>query len=96
MKDKISKGCCNWNLFKSKKNETKIDTIMIHMHGGGFIALSSRMMQSMTRRWANELKIPIFSIDYRKPPEHTFPTAPNDCLRVYKFLLKKLSYYMDI
>jgi hormone-sensitive lipase len=41
---------------------------MIHMHGGGFIALSSRMMQSMTRKWANELKIPVFSIDYRKPP----------------------------
>ena len=69
---------------------------MIHMHGGGFIALSSRMMQSMTRRWANELKIPIFSIDYRKPPEHPFPAATNDCLTVYKFLLKKISYYMDI
>lgn len=69
---------------------------MIHMHGGGFIALSSRMMQSMTRRWANELKIPIFSIDYRKPPEHPFPAATNSCLTVYKFLLKKISYYMDI
>jgi hormone-sensitive lipase len=68
MKGKISKTCCDWKFFKEKLYEEKIDTIMIHMHGGGFIALSSRMMQSMTRKWANELKIPVFSIDYRKPP----------------------------
>lgn len=97
MKDKIRKWCCDWRPFKeSKGREKKIDTIMIHMHGGGFIALSSRMMQSMTRRWANQLHIPIFSIDYRKPPEHPFPSATNDCLTVYKFLLKNLSHYMDI
>lgn len=95
MKDKTPTTCCDWDFLK-KIRLHKIDTIMIHMHGGGFIALSSRMMQSMTRRWANELKIPIFSIDYRKPPEHPFPAATNDCLTVYKFLLKKISYYMDI
>lgn len=66
------------------------------MHGGGFIALSSRMMQIMTRRWANQLKIPIFSIDYRKPPTFPFPVAPNDCLAVYKFIIKKINKYMNI
>lgn len=66
------------------------------MHGGGFIALSSRMMQTMTRRWANKLKIPIFSIDYRKPPSHPFPAAPNDCLDVYKFIITKIHKYMNI
>ena len=60
---------------------------MIHMHGGGFIALSSRMMQTMTRRLSNQLQIPIFSIDYRKPPNDPFPAAPNDCLAVYKFIV---------
>lgn len=69
---------------------------MIHMHGGGFIALSSRMMQTMTRRWANKLKIPIFSIDYRKPPTDPFPAAPNDCLAVYKFIVNKIKRYMNI
>lgn len=66
------------------------------MHGGGFIALSSRMMQTMTRRWANKLKIPIFSIDYRKPPTDPFPAAPNDCLSVYKFIVNKIRNYMNI
>lgn len=69
---------------------------MIHMHGGGFIALSSRVMQTMTRKWANQLKIPIFSIDYRKPPNDPFPAAPNDCLAVYKFIVKKINKYMSI
>ena len=66
------------------------------MHGGGFIALSSRMMQTMTRKWANQLKIPIFSIDYRKPPNDPFPAAPNDCLAVYKFIVSKIRTYMNI
>jgi len=66
------------------------------MHGGGFIALSSRMYQYITRRWANHLKIPVFSIDYRKPPSDPFPAAPNDCLTVYKFIINKIKYYMNI
>lgn len=69
---------------------------MIHMHGGGFIALSSRMMQTMTRRWAKKLKIPIFSIDYRKPPAFPFPAASQDCLTVYKFIVNHINKYMNI
>lgn len=82
---------------KDKAEDFKeIDSVIIHMHGGGFIALSSRMSQSMTRRWANNLKIPIFSIDYRKPPSHPFPAASDDCLTVYKFIINKIKYYMNI
>src|SRR5690349_9599624 len=66
------------------------------MHGGGFIALSSRSTQSYTRKWANQLNVPIFSIDYRMPPNHPFPTAPNDCFTVYQFLLNHIDKYMNI
>jgi hormone-sensitive lipase len=38
------------------------------MHGGGFFAGSSRATQSFTRRWSINLKVPIISVDYRKPP----------------------------
>jgi hormone-sensitive lipase len=55
-------------------NENDLDTIIIHFHGGGFVALSSETSQSYTRKWANELKIPVFSVDYRKPPKYRFPT----------------------
>ena len=66
------------------------------MHGGGFIALSSRAMQIYTRKWANELDIPIFSVDYRMPPDHPFPQAPHDCFLVYRFLLNHVHQYMNI
>ncbi len=66
------------------------------MHGGGFLALSSRSMQVYTRRWARDLQVPVFSIDYRMPPQHRFPTAPQDCLKVYKFLTQKISKYLNV
>ena len=66
------------------------------MHGGGFIALSSTTMQSQTRRWANILKVPIFSIDYRKPPSFRFPTAVEDCYTVYNFIISHIHNYFNI
>ena len=66
------------------------------MHGGGFISLSSQSMQIFTRRWARDLKLPVFSIDYRMPTEHPYPTAPYDCLRVYEFLITHINKYMNI
>lgn len=66
------------------------------MHGGGFIAMSSSSMQIYTRRWANHLKIPIFSVDYRMPPDFPFPQPAEDCLAVYEFITNHISYYMNI
>lgn len=66
------------------------------MHGGGFIALSSRSMQNYTRQWARSLKVPVFSVDYRMPNEHPFPTAPYDCLRVYEFLINSVHKFMNV
>lgn len=80
----------------SSKGDENIESIILHMHGGGFAVHSSRSSQGFTRKWANELKIPIFSIDYRMAPEHLHPTAAYDCLRVYKFLNEHLFTFMRI
>jgi len=68
----------------------------VHIHGGGFIALSSSSSQNFTRRWSNTLDLPVFSIDYRMPPEHPFPTAPLDCYKVYHFLVHHIHKYLNI
>ena len=70
-----------------------IDKVILHMHGGGFVALSSRSMQNYNRKWANVLGVPIISIDYRMPPENPFPQAPHDCLTFYRFVLAHLHQY---
>lgn len=79
-----------------EQSSDDIDKIILHMHGGGFLALSSRSMQVYTRRWARDLKVPVFSVDYRMPSEHPFPTAPNDCLTVYKFLVHHIHKYINV
>ncbi len=54
------------NTFKKKNDAPK--TVIFHIHGGGFISMSSFIHQSYTRRWANSLNIPIISVDYGKAP----------------------------
>lgn len=55
------------------------DTIIVHIHGGGFIAMSSGSHQSYTRLWAKQLRVPVFSVDYSLAPQHPYPEALNDC-----------------
>lgn len=52
--------------FKKKSDSPK--TAIFHIHGGGFISMSSFIHQSYTRKWANSLNIPIISVDYGKAP----------------------------
>ena len=56
----------------------KVNALIIHVHGGGFVSMSSGSHQTYTRLWANELGVPIFSIDYRLAPKDQFPAALND------------------
>lgn len=58
--------------------------------------MSSEMMQNYTRVWANQLKIPVFSLDYRKPPYHRFPEPLQDCVSAYKFIVEKIGEHINI
>jgi len=61
-----------------KMKDQDFDAIVLHVHGGGFVAMSSGSHQSYTRVWANDLGIPVFSVDYRLAPQYPFPAALND------------------
>ena len=80
----------------SAKDKKIIKNILVHIHGGGYVALTSRGSQSFTRAWTNEVKMPLFSIDYRLAPDHQFPQPVFDCLRAYEFIVKKIHKYFDI
>jgi len=65
-----------------------VTKVVIHIHGGGFITMSSGSHQVYTRTWANRLNCPIFSIDYRLSPEHKYPAAIDDVWQVYVWMVK--------
>ena len=68
----------------------KGDSLIIHIHGGGFIALDSNDHQSYLRSWANKTQVPVFSIDYRLAPEFPFPLALDDVWQGYKYLVENV------
>ena len=78
--------CCNNNL-EYHKNMTK-DSIIVHIHGGGFITLSPLSHENYTRKIVNKTGIPILSIDYRLSPEFSFPSALDDVYQTYTWLIE--------
>lgn len=61
--------------------------VILHIHGGGFISMSSASHQVYTRKWAKELRIPIISVDYRLAPQYPYPDGLDDCWQVYNWIL---------
>ena len=70
-----------------KKPLKAIDKAIIHFHGGGFVAMDSASHQNYTRKWANELGVPVFSIDYRLAPKYPYPDFVNDCYQAYVWIV---------
>lgn len=64
------------------------DTLLIHCHGGGFVAQSSRSHEAYMRTWSHELDVPILSIDYSLAPEAPYPRALEEVLYAYAWALK--------
>ena len=58
--------------------------------------MSSRSHQTYTRKWANALKVPIFSIDYRMAPDHPYPAGLDDCWQAYMFILTFIEKYYNV
>jgi len=52
--------------------------LLVHLHGGGFVFHDVEVHDPAARRVANRCGIPVLSVDYRRPPEHPFPAAPDD------------------
>ncbi|CUR58222.1 Alpha/beta hydrolase fold-3 domain protein [metagenome] len=52
--------------------------LVLHLHGGGFVFHDVDVHDAATRRLANRSGLPVLSVDYRRPPEHRFPAAPDD------------------
>jgi acetyl esterase len=52
--------------------------LVVHVHGGGFVFHDVDVHDAAARRLANRTGLAVASVDYRRPPEHPFPAAPDD------------------
>ncbi|KAM3858603.1 lipase, hormone-sensitive a [Diretmus argenteus] len=62
--------------------------LLIHFHGGGFVAQTSKSHEYYLRSWSKDLNVPILSVDYSLSPEAPFPRALEECFYAYSWALK--------
>lgn len=51
---------------------------IVFLHGGGFVFGDLDTHDAQSRRLANRTGMAVLAVDYRRPPEHRFPAAPDD------------------
>lgn len=64
------------------------EPLYLFVHGGAFVfgaGLYARMQAALL---SDSLGVATVSVDYRMPPDHPFPAAPEDCFAVYKALIE--------
>jgi epsilon-lactone hydrolase len=62
--------------------------IYLNIHGGGLIMGGGEACRIMAMKAAESTQMITWSVDYRMPPDHPYPAALDDCLAVYRELLK--------
>ena len=60
--------------------------VLVHLHGGGFVLNDVEVHDNAARRLADRAGLAVLSVEYRRPPEHRFPAAPDDVDTVLAWL----------
>jgi acetyl esterase/lipase len=60
---------------------------ILFVHGGGFVSCSATTHRPITAALARRTRARVFSVEYRRAPEHKFPAALEDAARTYRWLL---------
>ena len=59
---------------------------LVFFHGGGWVIGDLDTHDVVCRQLANDARCAVFSVDYRKSPEHRFPAAVEDCVAVTRYV----------
>ena len=69
-----------------KPKVKKTDTVIFHIHGGGWSILSPESYFKVTNKWAKEIGATVVSIDYLLAPKYKYPIALQEILDTYLWL----------
>lgn len=72
------------------------ERVLLYIHGGAFVAYTPDVYAAMVASWCQPLKTRALMLDYRLAPEHPFPTALEECLAAYRWLLDQGYQAKDI
>ena len=67
---------------------SKIDGVILYLHGGAFCLGNAYSHRSITTRLAVEAGMPVWVAEYRLAPEHPYPAGSDDALACYDALRK--------
>jgi acetyl esterase/lipase len=62
--------------------------LYLYLHGGAFVFGSGAYAKAYGGVMADRLGVTTVSVDYRCPPDHPFPAAPEDVVAVYRALIE--------
>nr|XP_012613982.1 hormone-sensitive lipase isoform X2 [Microcebus murinus] len=83
-----SEGQWTRELWQRAQQAPRSRSLVVHFHGGGFVAQTSKSHEPYLKGWAQELGAPILSIDYSLAPEAPFPRALEECFFAYCWAVK--------
>jgi acetyl esterase/lipase len=61
--------------------------VLLDIHGGAWVLGGGDLCKMTTIALANAIGVRAWTVDYRMPPDHPFPTPLDDCLAAYRLLL---------
>ena len=62
--------------------------VILHCHGGGYSTGSSLYARTLTAKLASCTGMEVLSFDYRLAPEHPYPAALEDAMKVWDHLMR--------
>lgn len=81
---------------REKELKMSCTKLIFHIHGGGFVSMSSASHQVYTRSWAKKLDVPVFSVDYRLAPDNPYPDALDDVWQAYCWVVNNIESQLGI
>lgn len=61
--------------------------VILHCHGGGYSTGSSIYARTLTSKLASSTSMDVLCFDYRLAPEHPYPAATEDAMKVWNHLM---------
>jgi acetyl esterase/lipase len=73
---------------KPRANAAGDRRVYLDIHGGALIMGAGETCKAMATAFAGRLGARVVAVDYRMPPDYPFPAGLDDCLAIYRALLK--------